>query len=238
MVLAGGAAGGPSVRAGASEPQAAPAPAPSADARERLLYSFTLREETAEGTLECSGTLVLVLDHGDEEARSLQASVEGLVLHHSKADVSALASDVAGASVTFRLAEAGALMDLAVDEGTGPDATRLWEQLLGRWQVTSYDSDSSGWMALEPTEVGTGRCQYRRQGLVLERQLVGYTRLKDPRQLPGGMAAGTATITADDLPLTVDGTEDRRSTRMIRSRSTLTYTYRRLSRTDLVPDAS
>lgn len=219
-------------------PTGAPEPNTRPESRERLLYSFTFREESARGTLENSGTLVLVLDHGDEEQRSLEASVRGLTLHDSEADLSALTTEVSGASVTFGLDRNGALKDLAVAEGASPAAIQLWKQILGRWQVSSNDSDAQGWMAWEATEIGKARCRYRRDGTTLERRLVGYTNYTDPEQMPGSMSTGKATITADDLPITITGTEELRRTRMIRSKISIDYHYTRVSRTALETGAS
>ncbi len=214
-------------------PTGAPEPATAPESRERLLYSFTFREESARGVLESSGTLVLLLDHRDEEERTMEASVRGLTLHDSEADLSALTTEVSGASVTFGLDRNGALKDLAVAEGASPAAIQLWKQILGRWQVSSNDSDAKGWMAWEATEIGKARCRYRRNGTTLERRLVGYTNYTDPEHMPGSMSTGKATITADDLPITIDGTEDIRRTRMIRSKSSMVYTYKRVSRVAL-----
>jgi len=132
----------------------------------------------------------------------------------------------------------GALKDLAVAEGASPAAIQLWKQILGRWQVSSNDSDAQGWMAWEATEIGKARCRYRRNGTTLERRLVGYTNYTDPEHMPGSMSTGKATITADDLPITIDGTEELRRTRMIRSKISIDYHYTRVSRTALETGAS
>jgi len=224
------------VAAPESTPTDVPEPTTTLASRERLLYAFTLREESDRENLEISGTLILVLDRGEEGQNTLEASVGGLTLQGSAVELSALTSEVTRARVTFGLDQHGALRDLTVAEGVGPAASQIWKQILGRWQVSVNDTKAQAWRASETTETGIAHCRYRRIGATLERQLVGYSHYTDPEVMPGSISTGRAKITVDDLPITIEGTEERRRVRMTRSKSSIDYDYTRISRSALEVD--